>query len=219
MSNFLPCAEQSQTIGMTLVPPSSPPPSWSTQSQAGSSATELELSQTSWFDYETTRPAQPVFGLEKKSLPPDQMVTPPPPFTPQAVGPAAGGLQSTYLMRKTARFGPTWAIACLTLIASAVTTYYSTRVMVDQRELPSALALSPGRTVLVVNVLSKLTAFLSLSLFTDIIEALRWTLACRAEGLLLTSFLTMSRATPIMGVLYLCKIPGLHQIWAIQRYV
>ena len=205
---------------MALAPLSPRPASWSTQSKAGSSATELELSQTSWFDYDTTRPAQPVFGFEKKSLPPDHhVVTPPPPFTPQAVGSAAGGLQSTYLMRKTARFGPTWAIACLTLIASAVTTYYSTRVMVDQRELPSALALSPGRTVLVVNVLSKLTAFLSLSLFTDIIEALRWTLACRAEGLLLTSFLTMSRATPIMGVLYLCKIPGLHQIWAIQRYV
>ncbi len=91
-------------------------------------------------------------------------------------------------MRKTVRFGPTWAVACsdASLLGRDHLVLHPGHGRSE--ELPPALVLSPGRTVLVVNVLSKVTAFLSLSLFTDIIESLRWTLACRPEGVLLTSF-------------------------------
>lgn len=124
---------------------------------------------------------------------------------------------SAFLQRKTRRYIPAWIVALLALGTTAVTVWYSYRVMVDKNELPRALQLSPGLTVLVVNVLSHLVAFLALSLSSDILEHLRWALACRPKGILLTSFLAMSRATPITGVLYLFRVKGWHQVWAVQR--
>ncbi|KAM7217471.1 hypothetical protein V8F06_007102 [Rhypophila decipiens] len=133
-----------------------------------------------------------------------------PPESPASV-PAA------FLQGKSTRYVPAWTVALLALGTTAVTVWYSYRVMVDINELPRPLQLSPGLTVLVVNVLSHIVAFLALSLSTDILEHLRWALACRPEGILLTSFLAMSRATSITGVLYLFRVPGWHQLWALQR--
>lgn len=127
-------------------------------------------------------------------------------------------IPTSSLQRKRKRFATTWSIAVLSVIASACAVFYSHRVMVNQNALPSFLESQPGTTVLVVNILSHLVAFLCWSLFTDTMEALRWALACRPQGILLTSFLAMSRATPIAGAIYLCLTKGAHQIWSIQRY-
>lgn len=127
-------------------------------------------------------------------------------------------LQTSLLQRKRQRFASTWATAALSIIASTFAVYFAYRVMVDEKALPSYLVLQPGTTVLVVNILSHVVAFLCYSLFRDTMEALRWALACRPEGILLTSFLAMSRATPTVGVLYLLATKGPHQIWALQRY-
>ncbi|KAK3376885.1 hypothetical protein B0T24DRAFT_665745 [Lasiosphaeria ovina] len=121
------------------------------------------------------------------------------------------------LQRKRTRLAPAWAVALLALGTTAVTVWYSQRVMVDRTELPSSLRLSPGLTVLAVNVLSHIVAFLVFSLCGDVLEQVRWAFACRPEGVLLTSFLAMSRATPVGGVLYLCRVRGWHQLWALQR--
>jgi hypothetical protein len=112
----------------------------------------------------------------------------------------------------------TWIVAIMTIIAAAFSTLYSYRVLVNHAALPDSLVLSPGATVLVVNIMSHVVAYLCWFLFSNTIEALRWALACRKEGVLLTSFLAMSRATPFMGVLYLCITKGKHQVWAFQRY-
>ena len=125
---------------------------------------------------------------------------------------------SSFLESKGRRFAPAWVTAALAIFASSFSVYYSYRVMVDQEALPSYLILEPGTTVLVVNILSHVAALLCWSLFRDTMEALRWALACRHDGILLTSFLAMSRATPVMGVLYLSLTKGAHQIWAVQRY-
>lgn len=124
---------------------------------------------------------------------------------------------SSFLQRKAIRYTPAWTVALLALGTTAVTVWYSHRVMVDITELPRALQLSPGLTVLVVNVLSHIVAFLALSLFSDMLEHLRWALACRPNGVLLSSFLAMSRATPITGVFYLFRVKGWHQLWASAR--
>jgi len=126
-------------------------------------------------------------------------------------------LQASYLQHKAARFAPTWVVAILALGCSAATVFYSSRVMVNEAALPRVLQHSPGTTVAVINVLSHIVAFLCMTLFTDTMEALRWALACRPRGIPLTSFLAMSRATPITGVLYLCRVRGSHQMWAMQR--
>jgi hypothetical protein len=126
-------------------------------------------------------------------------------------------LRSSYLQRKSRRFATLWAIAALTVFASIFSVWYAYRVMVDEDALPTSLQLQPGTTVLVANILAHLVAYFSWTLFSDTTEALRWALACRPEGILLTSFLVLSRATPFVGVAYLCTTKGPHQIWAMQR--
>jgi hypothetical protein len=127
-------------------------------------------------------------------------------------------LRTSYLQRKSRRFATLWAIAALAVFASIFSVWYTYRVMVDEDALPTALQLQPGTTVLVANILSHIVAYLCWTLFSDVTEALRWALACRSEGILLTSFLVLSRATPFAGVVYLCTTKGPHQIWAMQRY-
>lgn len=126
-------------------------------------------------------------------------------------------VRTSLLQRNTRKFATTWGIAVLTVITTAFTVFYSYRVMVDRNALPSALQLQPGATVLVINVLSHIVAYLCWALFRDTMEALRWALACRPRGVLLTSFLALSRATSLTGVFYLCKAHGSHRIWALQR--
>lgn len=127
-------------------------------------------------------------------------------------------IRSSYLQRKRRRFATLWINAALAVFASIFSVWYTYRVMVDQDALPPALQLKPGTTVLVVNILSHIVAYLCWSLFSDTTEALRWALACRPTGILLTTFLVLSRATPFAGVAYLCTMKGPHQIWGLQRY-
>lgn len=127
-------------------------------------------------------------------------------------------LRTSLLQRKSRKYGPLWVTAVLAAFTSTFSIYYSYRVLVDEVALPSSLQLQPGTTVLVINILSHVVAFLCWTLFSDTMEALRWALACRPEGILLTSFLVLSRATPFLGVSYLCTTKGPHQFWAMQRY-
>lgn len=127
-------------------------------------------------------------------------------------------IRTSFLQHRGRRFAPLWVNAALAVFWSVFAIYYSDRVMVVEEALPATLQLQPSVTVLVVNILSHVVAFLCWTLFRDTSEALRWALACRSEGILLTSFLALSRATPFIGVAYLCMTKGSHQIWSIQRY-
>jgi hypothetical protein len=174
-------------------------------SEKGSTSTITQLPDYDPEEFKT----QPTFGTSSTAYDPLANAFPP---SQEAFIP------SSVLEPKIIRFRTTWAIAILSVIVTVFTIWYSYRVMVDQNSLPSVLQRQPGSTVLVVNVLSHAVAFLCWALFTDTMEALRWALACRPEGVLLTSFLAMSRATPMAGVTFLCLSNGSHRIWALQRY-
>jgi hypothetical protein len=106
-----------------------------------------------------------------------------------------------------------------TLVAlSSFTVFYTHRVLVSERQVPPAFVLSPGKTVLVVNILSHIVAFLGWDLLENVLEEMRWALACRVEGVSLMTFLALSRATPYSGVAYLCLMRGGHRFWCLQRY-
>jgi hypothetical protein len=143
----------------------------------------------------------------------------PPTLTPTPTTTTADvqALRTSLLQHKRQRFLSTWIIAILSIIMSSLSIWYSWRVMVDETALPTRLVLSPGATVLVANILSHVVAYLCWSLASDTMEALRWALASRPEGVLLTSFLALSRATPLIGVVYLCSVRGQHWLWAAQR--
>lgn len=128
-------------------------------------------------------------------------------------------LQRSFPESKTKRFIPHWILASGAVVISGFCTAYSYRVLISQDALPKAFAFSPGQTVLIVNVLSHLVAFLCWTLFSYATEALRWALACRENGVELTTFLALSRATPLSGVAYLCLFRGRHQLWSLQRFM
>ncbi|OBT90299.1 hypothetical protein VE02_03354 [Pseudogymnoascus sp. 03VT05] len=104
------------------------------------------------------------------------------------------------LQSKRERFLMTWLTCAAAIISTIFSVYYSYTVLVSDKAVPQALSLSPGKTVMVINVLSHVVAYLLLSLITDANEELRWSLACRPQGVTLTSFLVLSRATPLHGV-------------------
>jgi hypothetical protein len=127
-------------------------------------------------------------------------------------------VQGSSLETKTQKFFLHWILAFSSATVSIFSTAYAYRVLVSQDAVPESLAITPGQTVLVVNILSHMVAFMCWTLFSNTTEALRWALACRTEGVLLTSFLALSRATPLGGVAYLCVVRGHHQIWSLQRF-
>jgi hypothetical protein len=109
--------------------------------------------------------------------------------------------------------------AFVVVTLSIFTVYYAYTVLVSERAVPPAFVLSPGKTVSVVNILSHMVAFLSRDLLENVGEEMRWALACRTKGVLLTTFLALSRATPYSGVAYLCSVRGSHRFWCMQRCV
>lgn len=122
------------------------------------------------------------------------------------------------LRPKTTQHGNTWMMIIAACIITTFSIYYSYRVLVSKSAVPRHLALSPGKTVLVVNVLSHVVALLCLHLFTDTSEALRWAWACNPRsGILFTSFLALSRATPLAGIWHLMFRKGSHQLWCFLR--
>ncbi|KFY92697.1 hypothetical protein V498_04812 [Pseudogymnoascus sp. VKM F-4517 (FW-2822)] len=121
------------------------------------------------------------------------------------------------LQSKRDHFLTTWLTCAAALISTIFSVYYSYTVLVSEKAVPPALTLSPGKTVMAINVLSHVVAYLLWSLVTDAHEELRWSLACRPQGVTLTSFLVLSRATPLQGVAYLCTVWGGHILWAMQK--
>lgn len=126
--------------------------------------------------------------------------------------------RTSRLQSKSDKFRITWLTA---IAAYGITTFsiiYSYRVLVSHSVVPEHLALSPGNTVLVLNVLSHVVALLCFHLFMDAFEELRWAWACHPKkGVLFTSFLALSRATPLSGVWFLVFKKGGHQLWCMVR--
>jgi hypothetical protein len=125
---------------------------------------------------------------------------------------------TSHVQPKFKRLSIVWRTAIITCIISTFAVFYSYRALVSLSTLPKHLALSPGKTVLVVNILSHVVAFLCWNLFVNTSEALRWAIACRADkGILVTSFLTLSRATSLAGIWNLIARGGTHQFWCIVK--
>ena len=86
----------------------------------------------------------------------------------------------------------------------------------------------PERTVWMLNILSQVSIFLLAELTSSIFDITRWALASRDTGIPAYTFLVLSRATSIIGVVSLLlartvstpryQFDG-HRFWGIQRYV
>jgi len=84
----------------------------------------------------------------------------------------------------------------------------------------------PATSVLVLNIASQVTIFCLAELTICVFEAIRWAFACSQRGVQGYTFLSLSRATNLLGVLCLLaggtttkqNLSGSHRVWGSQRH-
>lgn len=130
---------------------------------------------------------------------------------------AAVNVHPSVLQSKFKQHSTSCLLAVLASSVLAFSTWYILTVFISEKEIPRHFRLSPGHTIIVINVLTQVVVFLVWQLVDSAFEALRWTLASRDEGVLITTFLAMSRATGFIGVADLLRVPGWHRVWCVQR--
>jgi hypothetical protein len=96
-----------------------------------------------------------------------------------------------------------FTIALITAICLTATIFFAYNSSLEQPRLPSLVAKSPERTILILNVMSQLTLFFLAQFTSLVLEATRWALACSTTGTSALTFLTLSQATTLLGTLYL----------------
>lgn len=117
-------------------------------------------------------------------------------------------------------------IAILTAVCMTSTIFYAYNSSLDDPHIASLVAKTPERTILILNIMSQLTLLFLAELTTLAMDATRWALACSAGGAPSLTFLALSRATSLLGALYLSFGPGEmgakverngHRSWGLQR--
>lgn len=120
----------------------------------------------------------------------------------------------------------TTVLACITAIFMGFTMFFAYNSSMQQPYSPAFVAKSPERTILILNLLSQLTLFSLAELTSSVLDCTRWALASSPTGTSALTFLTLSRATSIIGTLYLSvgwtrKAQGAtsssHRLWGAQR--
>jgi hypothetical protein len=117
-------------------------------------------------------------------------------------------------------------LAASTVLSMTVTIFYAYNSSLEQPHIASLVARSPGRSILILNALSQFTLFFLAELTTCTMDVLRWALASSTSGTSAFTFLTLSRATSLLGAMFLSvgstKVQGKferngHRIWGMQR--
>jgi hypothetical protein len=123
----------------------------------------------------------------------------------------------------------TWVLALFTLGWIIFTIYFAYNCSISNPLTPSLIFSKPERTILLMNILSQFTIFLLAELTLSVFEALRWAFASSPHGINAFSFVGLSRATSLLGILSLLirnriREPGEpilskdgHRLWGLQR--
>jgi len=127
--------------------------------------------------------------------------------------------QTCVLESKFKQHYATWLLVFFAASSLAISTWIICVTFISRKQVPSYLRLSQDHTVTLVNVLTHFVTYLVWQLVDSAFEALRWSIASRTKGILITSFLAMSRANGLLGILDLFRVPGWHIIWCVQRYI
>jgi hypothetical protein len=126
--------------------------------------------------------------------------------------------RGTELPTKYAQLKWTAGLYLLTVWLSAALFFYVHETLVSQNSVLGPLLLDPSKTVLLVSALSQSFLLLLQFLLSCVFNSLRWHLASRKTGVPVSTFLGLSRATSLWGVITLmCR--GVHILWGIHRYL
>lgn len=121
----------------------------------------------------------------------------------------------------------TLIVACVTAACLAFTVFFAYNSSMEHPVSTTLIFQNPERSILALNVLSQITIFCLAELTTSVLEATRWAFACGASGASALTFLSLSRATSLIGVLCLLMGNGStpykvekdgHRLWGGQRY-
>jgi hypothetical protein len=117
-------------------------------------------------------------------------------------------------------------ISIATAASMSFTIFFAYNSSLELPVAPDLIFERPERTILVLNVASQITIFLLAELISATLEAARWAFACSASGASAYTFLALSRATNLVGVLCLLGGHGPqpkkferdgHRLWGSQR--
>ena len=119
-------------------------------------------------------------------------------------------------------------LALLAVASLVVTIFFAYNCSLPQPLSSKLMFQNPSRSILVLNFLSQITMFCLAELTFCVLSVLRWAFTSHPSGTPAYTFLALSRATNLAGVLYLITGKGPkpgrlqrdgHRIWGIQRYV
>jgi hypothetical protein len=125
--------------------------------------------------------------------------------------------RGTVLPTKLEQLKWTVRIYIVTLLLSGALFFYIHAALVSQNSPLGPLLLDPSKTVLLVSALSQSFVLLLQFLLSCVFNNLRWQLAARDSGVLVSTFLGLSRATSLWGIVMLMR-RRIHVIWGIHRY-
>ena len=120
----------------------------------------------------------------------------------------------------------TLTMACITSLFLAFTIFFAYNSSVEQPYWSLFVTQRPERSILILNIASQVTVFCLAELTISVLEAIRWAFASSVSGISGLTFIALSRATNIVGTMYLWAglgpTPGRirrdgHKIWAGQR--
>jgi hypothetical protein len=125
----------------------------------------------------------------------------------------------------------TLLVACLSGICIFFTVFFAFNCSLDRPLSQKFTFQKPERSILVLNILSQLSMFLLAELTIGVFDMIRWAQASSESGLPALTFIILSSATSITGVLYLllASVPGISKlsdaankglrVWGSQRYI
>jgi hypothetical protein len=117
-------------------------------------------------------------------------------------------------------------MAVITSFLLGATIFFAYNCSLAQPVAPALRFAVPERNVFVLTLLTQLTIFSLAELTSTVLDLVRWAFSCSARGVSAFTFLALSRATNILGVLYLVlgttrssrgfSTTG-HRLWGCQR--
>lgn len=123
------------------------------------------------------------------------------------------------------RFPSTWLLMAFATALLGFTIFFAWNSTLADPFVQSLLPASPTHTITALNILSHVTVFVLQVLVSNVFEALRWAFASSEQGISAFGFMSMSRATNLLGVLYLLPFNSGstefwtgHRLWGLQRY-
>lgn len=109
------------------------------------------------------------------------------------------------------------ALDILCVLASTFIFYYIIEALTVREAKLGALLFSPSKTVAIVNGMATILLVLLTMLCHMVLEALKWQMASRRNGARVTTFLSLSSATTLLGAIRLMTVRGLHYFWCLLR--